>query len=292
MFEAETDAAVSACFSKQRCRCCNSSSDGSAVTATDLGPMATTAGLSLGTNLGPASFASSPSGQGTPASLPISHCWNPLALRKLPAWKPSSSTAHPSIAGHQTSGPSGAASDQHRIDDALDGMMSDLRRASSPPDGDAGGDGARVLDVSTRMLPWAAPFFLQAAVGIEEPRPWKPAQQLGGRSGDYSPLERSNRSNISTNIIASPDMDSKRISTARLTDILREARIVSVPKDGWQPALPTAASPKNEVVRSVAAINPSPSPSPFDWGWESSSFSPVSNNVLKYPTGGFPPSSW
>lgn len=152
-------------------------------------------GLSLGTNLGPPSFASAPSGQGTPASLPTSHCWNPLDYENSLLGKPSSSTAHPSIAGHQTSGPSRAPSDQHHID-ALDGMMSDLRRVSSPPNGDAGGDGARGLDVSTRMLPWEAPFFLQSAVGIEEPRPLKPAQQLGGRSGDSSRLDRSYRTNM------------------------------------------------------------------------------------------------
>ncbi|CAB1107114.1 unnamed protein product [Ectocarpus sp. CCAP 1310/34] len=291
MFEAETDAAVSACSSKQRCRCYYSSSDGSAVTATDLGPMATTAG--------------------TPALLPTSYCWNPFAYENSLLGKPASSTAHPSIAGRQTPGPSGAPSDQHHIDDALDGIMSDLRRVSSTSDRDPGSDGARGLDVSTRMLPSEALLFVQTAVGIEEPR-------------------------SSTNITASPDMDSKRISTARLTDILRESRVVSFPKDGWQPAPPTAASPKaltvllfgclhilakinsssatsqtshligfpqtapskptihkkNEVVRSVAAIIPSPSPSPFDWGLESSSFSPMSNIVLKHTTGGFPPSSW
>ncbi|CAN0136116.1 unnamed protein product, partial [Ectocarpus sp. 6 AP-2014] len=301
MFEA-MDAAVSACSSKQRCRCFYSSCNGSAVTATDLGPMATTAGLSLGANgrstlnLGPPFFASSPSSQGVPASLSTSHCWNPLAYENSLLGKLSSSIAHQSLpgnAGHQTSGPSGAPSDQCHIDDALDWMMSDLRRSSSPSSGDTGGDGARGLDVVTRMIAWEAPFFLPSAVGIEEPRPLKPAHQIGGRSGDSSRLDRSFGTNISTNIMASPDMDSKRSSTAHLTHTLRESRVVSFPKDGWQPAFRTAASPKkNEVVRSVAAINPSPSPSPFDWGLESSSFTPVSNNVLKYPTGGFPPSSW
>ncbi|CAM9234600.1 unnamed protein product, partial [Ectocarpus sp. 8 AP-2014] len=297
-----TDAAVSACSSKQRCRCFYSSCNGSAVTATDLGPMTTTAGLSLGANgrnplnLGPPFFASSPSSQGIPASLSASHCWNPLAYENSLLGKLSSSIAHQSLAGnagHQTSGPSVAPSDQRHIDDALDGMMSDLRRVSSPSSGDTGGDDPRGLDVVTRMIAWEAPFFLPSAVGVEERGPLKPARQLGGRSGDSSRLDRSYRTNISTNIMASPDMDSKRASTARLTDTLRESRVVSFPKDGWQPSLPTAASPKkNEVVRSVAAINPSPSPSPFDWGLESSSFTPVSNNVLKYPTGGFPPSSW
>ncbi|CAM9098650.1 unnamed protein product, partial [Ectocarpus sp. 4 AP-2014] len=244
MTEAETDAAVSACSSKQRCRCYFSSSDGSAVTTADLGPMAATAGLSLGTSVGPPSFASSPSGQGTPASLPASNCWNPLAYENSLLGKPSSSTAHPSIAGHQTSGPSGAPSDQHHIDDALDGTMSDLHRVPSPSDGDAGGDGARGLDVSTRMLPWEALFFRQAAVGIEESRPLKPAQQLEGRSGDSSRLDRLYRTSISTNSMASPNMDSKRTSTARLTDILRIARRV-VP-EGWVAACSSHCSVSKE----------------------------------------------
>lgn len=84
--------------------------------------------------------------------------------------------------------------DQHHIDDALVRMVSDLRRVSSLSNGDAGGDGGRRLDVSTRMLPWEAPFFLQPVVGSEEPRPLtQEAQQLGGRSRDSSRLDRSYR---------------------------------------------------------------------------------------------------
>lgn len=45
---AATDAVVSACCSKERCRCCYSSSNGNAVTATDLGPMPTTPGERVG----------------------------------------------------------------------------------------------------------------------------------------------------------------------------------------------------------------------------------------------------
>ncbi|CAM9270191.1 unnamed protein product, partial [Ectocarpus fasciculatus] len=302
MSEAATDAAVCARSSKERCRSYYSSSNGNALTATDLGPMPTTVGLSLDTNgrspspfnLGPPSFASAPS-QSTPASLSTSHCWNPLAYENSLLGKPSASTPHPSTggnAGHQTSGPSVAPSDQHHVDDARARMMSDVGRVSSLSDDSAGGGGGRSLDDSMRMLPWAAPLFLQPATGSEESRPLQPTQQLGGRFGDSSRPGRSYRTNISS-VGASPDMDTRRASTAFPTEVSRESNILSFPKDGQQPALPTTASRKNNVVRVVAATNPSPSPSPFDWGLESSaSFTPVSNNVLKYPTGGFPPSSW